>query len=534
MATRTTHEPGARRRAVSRWFIVAVLIVVALLLSLPFALTPGLRGRLTQALGERFESDVEIASLRVSILPRLRVSGGSVVLRHKGRTDVPPLITVASFTAEANLWGLIGSPMRLKGVQVEGLEINIPPGGVDLDRGDEAGAAPTPQRETAPQADPEAPRSRLVVDHLLAEKAVVRILRREPGKQPRVWEIAHLTMQGVGADEPWPFQARLTNPIPPGQLSIDGTFGPWNAAQPSASPLAAAYQFRDADLGFFKGIRGVLQSTGEFSGILKRIEVKGTTNVPDFALDNVGQPVPLTTTFTAIVDGTNGNTWLRPVNATLGKSPLIATGGIVEHDGQDGRTIELDVVMTEARVEDLLRLAVKGPASLTGGLKLKTRFLRPPGEGDAIDKLQLTGSFEIASARFSEGGLQAKMNSLSQKAKGEGDSEEPPDRVASDFAGRFVMRDGAIRFPSLAFAVPGARLNLAGTYAIKAEALDFSGTVRMDAKLSELTTGFKSFLLRAVDPLMRRKDVTVIPITISGTAEEPKFGLDVKRALRGG
>ena len=520
------------RRTVLRLVVVAALVVIVLLFSLPIALTPGVRGRLTQALGERFESQVEIASLRVSILPRLRVSGGGVILRHKGRTDVPPLITVASFTAEANLWGLIGSPVRLTGVQVDGLEINIPPGGVDLDRSEEERPEKPPEGDTAPPAGGDERRSPLIVDGLLAEKALVRILRRDPGKQPRVWEIGHLTMQRIGANEPWPFQARLTNPIPPGHLSVRGTFGPWNAAQPSATPLAAAYEFRDADLGFFKGIRGMLQSTGEFQGVLKRIEVQGKTSVPDFALDNVGQPVPLTTTFTAIVDGTNGNTWLKPVNARLGESAIVANGGIVEHEGQDGRTIELDVVMTEARIEDMLRLAVKGATpALVGGLKLETKFLLPPGDRDAIDKLQLDGSFQIASAQFSTGGLQAKMNSLSQKAQGDADSGQPADRVASDFAGRFVMKNGVIRFPRLAFAVPGARLNLAGTYGIRSEALDFRGTVRMDAKLSELTTGFKSFLLKAVDPLVRREGVTVIPITVSGTAAKPEFGLDVKRTL---
>jgi hypothetical protein len=93
------------------------------------------------------------------------------------------------------------------------------------------------------------------------------------------------------------------------------------------------------------------------------------------------------------------------------------------------------------------------------------------------------------------------------------------------------MKGGVIHFSSLSFAVPGARLNLAGAYAIRSEALDFRGTVRMNAKLSELTTGYKSILLKAVDPLVRQKDVTVIPITVSGTADKPKFGLDVKRAL---
>jgi hypothetical protein len=524
--------PG--RRASPRRFIVAALIAVAILLSIPFTLTSGLRERLEAALGERFDGDVQIESLRVSALPRLRVAGAGLVLRPRGRTDVPPLISIASFSADANLWGIVGRPIRLERVRLEGLEINIPPGGIDLENGDESPDTPDearrePSPEEAARAAPG--RSPIFVGDLLAERAVLRILRRDPEKEPRVWEIEHLSMERAGSNDPWPFQARLTNPIPPGELDVRGTFGPWNAPRPSNTPLAAAYEFRNADLGFFDGIQGILTSTGEFSGVLDRIEVRGQTETPEFALDDVGQAVPLTTEFTAIVDGTSGNTWLKPVRATLGTSSFVATGGIVEPDGQKGRTVSLDVEMSDARIEDVLRLAVKGTPALAGGLKLKTKLELPPGTGKAIEKLRLDGSFAIASARFSEGGLQAKMNELSQKAQGEGDSAKPPDRVASDFSGRYTMRDGAIRFSSLAFSVPGARLDLTGTYAIRAETLDFRGTVRMDARLSQLTTGFKSFLLKMVDPLVRRKDLTVIPITIGGTAEKPEFGLDVRRTL---
>lgn len=521
-----------RRRQVGR-LLVAALVVTVILVSLPIAITPGLRVRLTEALGERFGSDVELASLRVSLLPRLRVSSDGVVLRHKGRTDVPPLITIASFSAEASLRGLLGRPLRLSRVRVEGLEINVPPGGIDGEDEDPQRQPQTDTRRDEPPEDraAEPAASPLVVDDLIAERAVLRILRRHPDKEPRVWEIAELSMQGTGSNEPWPFRARLTNPIPPGRLAVQGTFGPWHAEQPSSTPLGATYEFEDADLAMFKGIHGVLHSTGEFDGVMKRIAVEGTTSVPEFGLDGVDQPVPLTTNFSAVVDGTNGNVWLQPVRAQLGQSSLVADGGIVEPEGEDGRTVRLDVVMSEGRVEDVLRLVVKGEPAVAGGLQLKAKLLFPPGDVEAIEKLQLDGSFGIASARFSEGGLQAKMNELSQKARGEADSNEPPDRVATDFAGRFTMKGGVIRFSTLTFAVPGAKLDLAGTYAVRSEALDFRGTVRMEAKLSELTTGFKSFLLKAVDPLVRRKGVTVIPITVSGTAAKPDFGLDVKRAF---
>ena len=61
--------------------------------------------RLLDAVGERFGSDVEVESIAISMLPRPRVRGRGLVLRHKHRTDVPPLITISSFSAEASLLG---------------------------------------------------------------------------------------------------------------------------------------------------------------------------------------------------------------------------------------------------------------------------------------------------------------------------------------------------------------------------------------------------------------------------------------------
>jgi len=512
-----------RRLAVG--LLLATLLVV-FVLTLPITLLPGLQNRLTTALGERFDSQVEVKALRISMLPHLRMTGEGVVLRHKGRRDVPPLILIESFSAEVSLFGVIGRPLRLRRVQLEGLEINVPPGGLSVDDDDEDDDR---ERDRAPAAKPPA-ESPLIVDDLLSERAVLRILRRTPGKRPRLFEIHQLSMQDTGSNDPWAFEATLTNPTPPGRIATRGTFGPWNAAEPSATPLDAKYEFRDADLGVFDGIRGKLHSTGAFKGVLERIEVEGQARVPDFALADVGQPVPLDTRFHSIVDGTNGNTLLQPVHGTFLQTSLVAEGGVVEREGEDGRTVTLDVVMNEARIEDVLRLAVKSSEPpMTGALKLTTKFVLPPGKVDAIDKLNLDGSFEIATARFVKGQVQEKLNELSQKAQGVRD--ESPDEVASDFKGRFIMRGGVIRFSSVSFTMPGTRVDVSGAFTLRSEALDFRGTVRLDARLSQLTTGAKSFLLKLVEPVFRRGNVTVVPITIKGTVADPKVGLDLGRTL---
>ena len=45
-------------------------------------------------------------------------------------------------------------------------------------------------------------------------------------------------------------------------------------------------------------------------------------------------------------------------------------------------------------------------------------------------------------------------------------------------------------------------------------------------------TGFKSILLKPIDPLFRRDGAgTVLPINITGTVDMPAFGVDMKRVL---
>src|SRR6185437_15039982 len=41
---------------------------------------------------KRFNSDLDLTSLRVSVLPRLRIEGRGLTLKYRGRTDVPPLM----------------------------------------------------------------------------------------------------------------------------------------------------------------------------------------------------------------------------------------------------------------------------------------------------------------------------------------------------------------------------------------------------------------------------------------------------------
>jgi hypothetical protein len=432
-------------------------------------------------------------------------------------------VTIRRFTGDASWWGIFFT--QLNEVTLDGLEVTIPP----RRRRDMPGLAPS-----ATSDGEEGDRSRFAIATLTATNARLSILPRNPEKDPRVFDIFSLEIHDLTLLTASRFTASLTNPVPEGRIETTGSFGPWNGDEPSETPVNGQFQF-DADLGTIKGIAGALHATGEFGGPVDRIGVSGTTSTPDFRIPKLeAHPLPLTTTFKAVVDGTNGDVQLDPVDAQLGSSRFLARGFVVGTKGVKGKRVLLDVTAEGARMEDVLRLTVRTTTPpMSGALTLTTSFDLPQGEADVIDKLRLGGTVSIADARFASDAIQGKVDDLSRRARGRPDDGVVED-VPSSVHAKFSMADGAVRLSDLSYAVNGATINLSGRYALESRVLDFSGVVRLDASMSETQTGFRHFLLKPFDGLFRKRGAgTRLAIRITGTVEQPKVALDVGRTLKG-
>jgi hypothetical protein len=254
--------------------------------------------------------------------------------------------------------------------------------------------------------------------------------------------------------------------------------------------------------------------------------------VPDFALTVGKNPVPLKASYRAVVDGTDGNTYLERVDAVLQETPIVAIGKVVHVEGIKGRLIDLDVAIEKGKLEDVLRLAVNAPSPpMTGALSLQAKLVLPPGDEEVVKKLRLDGAFAIEDGGFSDPNVQRQINGLSRRASGTQAEVAPPPLVASDFSGTFVLGDGILRLQKVTFDIPGALVELGGEYSLVSESLDFKGNLFMDARLSETVGGIGSVLLKAIDPLFRRDGRTVVPLRITGTRRSPSFGLDVRRVF---
>jgi hypothetical protein len=545
-----TTPPRPRPLVKRPWFwalmcLIGLVIVFGVMFAatLPFS-SDTLRQRIASYLSDQLDSDVELGDLHFRAFPRLRVEGADLRIRKHGLSDYPPLISIRSFHVDASIVGLYRK--HVDHVRLDGLDINIAPSqardkikleakGEKLEGRTEATSGPA-STGAEPRRDPLTDAG-IVIDAMDTIDARLIILPFERDKQPKVWAIHKLHMRELGSTRPWPFEATLTNGVPPGEIDVNGTFGPWHRDEPGDTPLEGAFMFAKADLGVFKGIAGTLSSSGYFGGTLAELEANGETYTPDFTLAVGGHPFPLYVTYQAHIDGTNGDTRLQNIDAWFLNSFLHAKGAVLDaRKGQHGRTVTLDVAMDKSRIEDIMKMAVKTPSPpMVGGLKLNTKFLLPPGENDVIDRLRLDGQFWINKARFTNYDVQGKIEELSKRGRGK-TAEPVKERVASDFQGRFKLGSGRLLLPDVSFDVPGARVELAGSYALKAETMDFKGQLLLDAKISQTMTGWRSLLLKVVDPLFKKKEGSgsAIPIKIGGSRSAPDFGLDVRRVFKRG
>jgi hypothetical protein len=527
--------PPSARHWLAGLALVAMLCVVAIVAAAIVWLprTAHMRERAIAALTNDLESEVELESLETSLRPNPRIVLQNLAVRHKGRHDVPPLIQIRALTVDVSLSGWRAH--RLDQVNIAGLRIFIPPRARESGKpvSDGTTVKTTTPETTTTSITTRGPAADWFIDHLTANDTTLLLGVREPGILPREFHIHRLAMSSVGPDRVMTFDAALSNPRPAGEIETVGTFGPWQKDTPSLTPLKATYTFSHADLATFKGIGGILTSEGAFGGILERIDAAGTTTTPDFRLSIGGNTVPLTTRFKAVIDGTNGNTVLTRIDAVLGQTQMAVSGAVIGVRGVEGRTVTVAANIPNGRLEDLLRLVVKGKTPpLRGGIQVKTKMRLPPGDRDVVDKLQLDGEFHIMSARFDNLDIQSKIESLSRRGRGQ-PQEEGTGRTVSDVAGPFTMKNTVMTLPRLTFGVPGAAVRLSGRYHLRRETLDFLGTVRLQATVSQTMTGVKRFFLKPIDPLFRRDGAgTVLPIRIGGTRGDPAFGLDVKSALR--
>jgi hypothetical protein len=516
-----------------RWFLwvgsVFLVLVIAGVGIVEWGLRqlqPRLRQKVVDTLSARFHSPVELDRLEISMTKGILVTGGGLRILYlagptkpDARPNAPPMLVVDHFEFLTGWRELLRPTTRVVSVKVRGVEVRIPP------------------KKQRGEAEPDDPKNKkqpvigLAVDMIECTDTKVVIETSNPAKPPLEFAISKVVLKDVGPTKPFNYDATLRNPKPAGDIHSTGHFGPWQRDEPRDTPLDGSYEFTHADLSSIQGIVGILSSTGQFGGTLGEIAVEGTAEVPAFRLDISDHALPLHTEFKAVVDGTIGDTHLDEVRARVGRSELTASGTVTRSTtGVKGHEVDLRLVIEKGRVEDMLTLAMKAsPTLMRGTLTTRTHIDIPPGPVSVSRKMRVEGTFAIRDAFLNDPKMQQQLDSMSERAKGKpklakaGEAEV----VGSSLSGRFSQANAVLDVSELKFAMPGAQVSMDGQVHLVESSFEFHGKVRTDATASQMTTGWKSLLVKPFDKLLKKDGAGMeIPIKVTGTRSTYDLRLD--------
>jgi hypothetical protein len=504
----TTQTPSLhfRRGTKISLLVAAAIICAAASLATLFwnQIWPFTKKAVVQDLQESSDSTVTVRSFHRTYFPSPGCVLEGVEFHHGARQF--KLITIDKLTIEGSYSGILTK--HIPRIRVEGGHVFIPPFGSNLSF--------------------QTQHSSLVIEEIIANGTIVEFASKDPHGEPLRFGLSEAVLRDVRWGSPFTYQLKVQNPEPPGEIATRGKFGAWATGNPGETPISGEYTFERADLSYYEGIAGTLASKGNYGGVLKHIDIRGTTDVPDFEVKSGGHKVQLVTQFTAFVDAIHGDTFLQRVNARFGRTNLIVAGSVAGVKGRPRKTAFLNFTSPQGRIEDILGLFVQSPRSpMSGATTLTGQVEIPSGDQPFLKKVRIQGKFGIDAGKFSSSPTQKDVNKLSAGARGE--KTEDAETVLTDLKGQVTLQSGVSSFSGLSFGVPGAKARMYGAYNLLNEKIDLHGRLWVDTQISKTETGIKAQLLKAMNPFFKKKRKgEVVPVHIGGTYDHPEFGLDVK------
>ncbi|HZQ52730.1 MAG TPA: AsmA-like C-terminal region-containing protein [Bryobacteraceae bacterium] len=461
------------------------------------------------ALERAAASRVTFGHFDPAFFPRVGYVAENVTFERNGL----PLATIRVIRCMTSWPMLLSLTHRVEHMQLEGVHVQIP------------AHVPSPIQTGSPAIE-------TTVTELVADGTILEVTPREDGGPGLRFELPRLRVTNLAKDKALRFETVLHNPKPNATIVANGAFGPLKKSDPKQTPLSGSFRIARANLDEGGSIAGLLAATGEFRGVLGRVDVHGKAEVPNFEVKSSHHPIDLKTNYRAVVDGAHGNISIQALTASWMQITLTAHGDISGQPGQNGKTIALYFEASHAPVEDLFHIFVSGdPSPLEGPITFHARVVLPPGKQKFLRRVRLDGAFHIDHASFGHPNSQERVDELSARTRrGHNDPVKDPQKVTADLSGDVKLRGGTAEFSNSTFDVPGAKAHLSGTYDLISEAVDLNGKLAMQASLSRAAGGMKSIFLLPLDPFFKTRDAgAVVAVHIGGTYAHPVFKASLRK-----
>jgi hypothetical protein len=131
--------------------------------------------------------------------------------------------------------------------------------------------------------------------------------------------------------------------------------------------------------------------------------------------------------------------------------------------------------------------------------------------------------------------MQQQVDSLSMRAQGKPKLANAKDAevVGSSLSGQFAQADAVMTVSGVNYQMPGAQVTMDGEIQMVPSTFEFHGKVRTEATASQMTTGWKSMLLKPFDGLLKKNGAGVeLPVKITGTRSTYDLKLDFPHDTR--
>ena len=531
---RTDSPPGrkgrVRRKVRSIWheaplWVHIVIVGVAALLAAGVVFVsanwPYRHRKIRPMLEDMLTSDIVFSNYHRIYFPRPGFVATGVTIRRKtAPRGVAALGRIDSMIVEGTWTDLIMLRQRVELVDITGFHILVPAIGSKQNK--ESFPAGSAKEFSGPET---------MIERLVIHKSVLEIMREHGA--PLTFPIKQLEIRNLHKGEAMTYAVDMLNPIPTGRILAHGSMGPMRGSDFPSTPVGGNFAFTQVNLHDVGEISGTLDARGLFKGTLRSMEVETQTEVPNFAVTD-GRSTPVTGSMQATLAGSNGDLDIHAIDLNLQKTHIHAAGSIKG----DPKATNLDISVERGHAEDLLRPFIHREVPIVGPVALKSHaYLGPPGSG-FMEKLRLTGSFDVPAEKVTDEETEKNLSSFSRRAQGkekpntgvESNTRSPGTEkdALSSLDGPAKIANGVVETSGLTFKVPGASAKLGGTFRFHDQAVHLTGTLRMDTDISHTATGFKSFLLKPLAPFFMKKHAgTVIPIAVTGLPGHYKVSQDI-------
>jgi hypothetical protein len=463
-------------------------------------------------------SQVTFSNYHRTYFPHPGFVATGITMRRRSAPNLPPLGSIETMVVEGSWFDLLMLRERVRVVDVTGLHVVVP-----------AIGSPANHEDFPPGSSSDFTGPDTRIERFVVHKSLLDIMRTDGRRFS--FPIAELEIRNLHKGDAMTYAVDMRNAFPTGSIEAHGGFGPINAKDMGSTPVSGDFTFLSVNLHEVGDVRGTLDSRGHFRGVLEAIEAQASSDTPDFAVAN-GKPTPVQATIQCTIDGTNGDLKIHAIESKIGATDVHAQGSIAGSP----KITNLDIAVTNGRVEDVMRPFIHNDLPISGPVWLKSdASIGPPGDG-FLERLRVDGVFDVPAERISNRNTEKSVSEFSQRAQGNtngsdknsgGNGSGATDALSS-VKGPVAIRNGIASTTRLTFQVAGAEADLKGTFNFHNSKAHLVGDLKMEADISHAETGFKSWLLKPLDPFFKKKHAgAVVPIAVTGTEGSYKISQDL-------